>query len=69
MVQLAEEMKKKLEPKKVFSHRDEFGIIKGQNYGTCLMEEKTLENTLEFFRYQTGQKWSLGIYKIRKYKT
>ena len=47
-----------------FSHRDEFGQwdpkIKDQNCGIYLMEEKTMENTLEFFQFLTGQKWMCG---------
>ena len=47
-----------------FSHRDEFGQwdpkTKDLSYGIYLTEEKTMENTLEFFQFQTGQKWMFG---------
>ena len=61
----AEGMRKKLERKRGFFHT-EMNLVNGiqkskcQNYGIYLMEEKTMENTLEFFRYQTGQKWMSG---------
>ena len=34
--------------------------IKGQNCGIYLTEEKTMENTLEFFQFLIGQKWMCG---------
>ena len=60
-----EEIRKKQELRKD-SFRTEMnsdnGIqkIKDQNFGIYLMGEKKLANILEYFQFQTGQKWMYG---------
>ena len=47
-----------------FSHRDEFGQWDPKNqrpeFGIFLMVVKIMASTLEYFLFQTGQRWTFG---------
>ena len=65
----ADEMRKKLEPKKDFFHTEMNlvnGIqkIKDQNYGTYLMEEKFWRTLQSFSDIKLDRDGCLGVYKL-----
>ena len=64
-LEVAEEMRKKREPKKD-SLATEIVLVNGiqkisaRNYGIFLTAERNMVNTLEFFLYPIGLKWMCG---------